>query len=135
MQHKKITLLDLGGVVFQSTGISNEKIHWETISRLNHKYGYELNVGEDKYPAFLNENEKWSINQIYSYDYKMVKSNPEFFKTLLNELPQYRSNEMLFIDDSIEKIESAKKSGIEGLLYLNNAQIINELKKQNRLTA
>ncbi len=51
----KITLLDLGGVVFQSTGISNNRIHWGVISTLNHKYGHALNIGEDKFPTFLAE--------------------------------------------------------------------------------
>ena len=51
----KITLLDLGGVVFQSTGLSNDKIDWSVISTLNHKYGHALNIGEDKFPTFLSE--------------------------------------------------------------------------------
>ncbi len=29
MKQQKITLLDLGGVVFQSSGISNTKRNWE----------------------------------------------------------------------------------------------------------
>ncbi|MEL6660819.1 MAG: HAD hydrolase-like protein [Bacteroidota bacterium] len=56
----KLTLLDLGGVVFQSTGLSNDKIDWGIISALNHKYGHALNVGEDQFPAFLTEYNKLS---------------------------------------------------------------------------
>ncbi len=175
----KAVLLDLGGVVFQSTGISNEKINWTVISQLNEKYGYELNVGQDKFPDFLKEyNEhtkqdlegqtflkavfdtleinqtlinllssrfeiiivsdnyreninyiseryqfsKWAKQQIYSFDYEMVKENPNFFIRLLKEV-DIKAEELLFIDDSIKKLESANKVGIKGILYKNNEQI------------
>lgn len=184
MKQRKITLLDLGGVVFQSTGVSNEKINWEIISRLNKKYGNELSIGEDKFPDFLieynqltkqslagkeflkeifdtlemnkelvemirkesdiiivsdnyRENidyiskrydfESWSIKQIYSFDYKMLKVNPKFFEKLLEEIEAYEKEGMIYIDDSISKIKSAEKYGIKGILYQNNEQIRKEL--------
>ena len=184
MRKKKIALLDLGGVVFQSTGISNDIINWNIITKLNYKYGYELNIGEDKFDNFLSEYnnltnqtltgenflkdvfdslqintelielvridhdiiivsdnyreninyisnrynfKNWSIKQIYSFDYKMVKSNPSFFVMLINELSEYEKKDMIFIDDSISKIESAKKCGITGILYQDNEQIRKEL--------
>ena len=189
MKKRRITLLDLGGVVFQSTGISNEKINWEIISRLNNKYGYELNIGKDRFLDFLedyneltNQNligkdflkevfdtleinhelikmiknesdivivsdnyrenieyiskrynfENWSIKQIYSFDYQMEKSNPNFFKRLIEELNEYAVEEMIFIDDSNSKIESAKRSGIKGIQYENNEQIRNQLNEYSR---
>lgn len=182
----KIVLLDLGGVVFQSTGISNKKIDWTIISILNEKYGYELNIGKDRFLDFLKEYnrltnqqligeeflkevfdtlainnalietirkekdiiivsdnyreninyisqrynfENWSIHQIYSFDYKMMKSNQLFFKRLLIDLKIYDVDEMIFIDDSAKKLESAAKSGIKGILYKNNEQTIKELKQ------
>jgi len=159
---KKIVLLDLGGVVFQSTGNSNKIINWKEISKLNNKYGYDLNIGEDKFPNFLNdynhitnqqlsreqflqavfntlrinnelidflrkerdiiivsdnyrENinyiskrynfEKWAIKEIYSFDYKMVKSNPDFFERLIQELTEFEQNDLIFIDDSQHKVK------------------------------
>ncbi|MEL6132393.1 MAG: HAD-IA family hydrolase [Bacteroidota bacterium] len=51
----KHILLDLGGVVFESTGQSNAQIQWPEISRLNHKYGHGLNIGEDLFGVFLQE--------------------------------------------------------------------------------
>ncbi|MEM7660572.1 MAG: HAD family hydrolase [Bacteroidota bacterium] len=50
-----LLLLDLGGVVFQSTGRSSELIDWSIVSQLNHKYGHQLNVGEDLFPTFVKE--------------------------------------------------------------------------------
>lgn len=52
---KKIVLLDLGGVVFESSGISNDRINWSVINQLNAKYGHDLNVGKDLFPSFLVE--------------------------------------------------------------------------------
>jgi len=186
MAKQSIILLDLGGVVFQSTGISNEKIHWQLISQLNHKYGHELNIGKDLFSDFLLEYNdqsdqnlsgkeflkcvfdtleinreliefigsrsqiiivsdnyrenieyiskrykfhQWAIGQIYSFDYKMVKSNPLFFEKLKAELSMYSIDQMIFIDDSPEKLKSAAQSGIKGLLFQNNEQIISELKE------
>jgi HAD superfamily hydrolase (TIGR01509 family) len=187
--HRKIILLDLGGVVFQSSGVSDDIIKWDIINKLNHKYSYELNIGKDKFPSFLKEyNEQtnqhlsgqeflkavfdtleintelieivkenndiiivsdnyreninyisqrfdfasWSINQIYSFDYQLEKSNPIFFQKLTAELDHYDKKEMLFIDDSTSKITSAEKSGIQGILFKNNNQIKEELKKYGR---
>lgn len=53
--NKQPLLLDLGGVVFESTGVSNEKIDWRIISQLNNKYGHELNIGADVFPSFLQD--------------------------------------------------------------------------------
>jgi len=185
MKQKKIALLDLGGVVFQSKGDSNSTINWSIIGELNRQYGYELNIGYDRFPAFLKDynartqqslggrdflqnlfdtleiNQEligivgenyeiiivsdhyreaieyvseryafgtWSIKQIYSFDYGMVKSNPMFFKRLLEELA-YKREEMIFIDDSPNKIESARKNGIEGILFESNEQVSAALKQ------
>ncbi|MEO0339813.1 MAG: hypothetical protein AAF242_11415 [Bacteroidota bacterium] len=184
MKNYKVILLDLGGVVFQSTGDSNQKINWPIISKLNHKYGHDLNVGKDKFPDFMDEynaltNQQlkgeeflkevfdtlainseliemassigdivivsdnyreniayiseryhfasWAVKQIYSFDYSMVKSNLAFFKKLLKELEPHKAEDMLFIDDSLSKLESAKASGIQGVLYKDNDQVKDEL--------
>lgn len=184
MKKKKIALLDLGGVVFQSAGRSNDLINWDTIWILNQKYGAEMDLGKRAFPDFLleynsltrqnlnadkflkylydtldfnqelidligkdrdiiivSDNYKeniqyisnrydfagWSIKQIYSFDYKMYKSNPQFFKRLLKEIKQYHVNELIFIDDSKSKLESAAINGINGILYQTNEQLINEL--------
>ncbi len=186
MNKQKITLLDLGGVVFQSTGVSNKKIDWKIITHLNHKYGYELCIGEDKFPDFMTEYnaltkqsltgkeflkevfdtlemntelveivgaqsdiiivsdnyrenieyisqrynfDSWAIKQIYSFDYKMVKADSMFFQKLLNNLPEYTIEDMIFIDDSPHKIESAAKHGIKGIQYHDNEQVKNALKQ------
>ena len=183
---KKIILLDLGGVVFQSRGISNDNIDWDIIWKLNKKYGPGMDLGGPAFIDFLEEYntstkqqlkkqeflkgvfdtlhfnkelieflkgygdivivsdnypenieyiskrynfEDWSIAQFYSFTYKMYKSNPEFFARLLKDLKEYEVDDMIFIDDSKSKIESAKKNSIKGILYLNNHQLKEDLKK------
>jgi HAD superfamily hydrolase (TIGR01509 family) len=179
----KAILLDLGGVVFQSTGISNDKIDWSIITTLNHKYGHALNMGEDRFPDFLAEYNRmsqqnlggeafltevfntlefnaelvkmlgerfeiiivsdnyreniayiseryqfksWSKQQFYSFDFQLEKANPLFFKRLLKEIPHY-PEELIFIDDSPAKLQSARVHGIRGLLFQNNQQLKDEL--------
>lgn len=60
----KYILLDLGGVVFQSTGTSNERIHWDVITKLNHRYGHQLNVGEDLFGAFMQDYNEMTAQQL-----------------------------------------------------------------------
>ena len=55
MPTKPILLLDLGGVVFTSTGVDSPAIDWSVITELNHRYGYDLNVGKDVFPDFLRD--------------------------------------------------------------------------------
>jgi len=184
MKQPRIILLDLGGVVFQSSGTSNQIIDWKVINDLNHKYGYDLNIGRTLLQSLLNEyNEltnqyltdkeflkevfdtleinselinllnqqseiiivsdnyreninyisqrydfdKWSIKQIYSFEYEMLKEDPKFFARLLEDLKEFKREEMLFIDDSPNKIDSARKCGIKGIVYKINKQIRQEL--------
>lgn len=50
-----IILLDLGGVVFQPTGHSNEQIDWDIVNQLNTKFSLELNLGADTFQEFIDE--------------------------------------------------------------------------------
>ena len=183
----KAILLDLGGVVFQSSGFSNDVIQWNIINDLNHKYGHQLNIGQDYFPIFLEEynrltnqsltgnfflqsifdtialNEElvtalkalfdiiivsdnyreninyvssrynfndWSIMQFYSFDFQMEKSDPRFFKRLLLECSAYNYDELLLIDDSLTKLESAASNKIEGIHFLGNDQVLKELTRK-----
>ncbi len=176
-------LLDLGGVVFQSTGRSNATIDWAAITELNHRYGHALNIGEDQFPAFMadynrmtqqqltgadflkavfdtlemntelvetlrakyeivivsdnyRENiayisqryafHEWAAQQIYSYDYAMVKGDRAFFQRLLTEVDR-ATDDLLLIDDSPKKLQSALDCGIKGILFRNNELVFQEL--------
>ncbi|MEE9373285.1 MAG: NIF family HAD-type phosphatase [Saprospiraceae bacterium] len=174
----KVILLDLGGVVFQYSSESNEKIRWDIIHLLKDKYGNELNVGTARLTKILSEyshltnqylgereflsgifntlyfnkdliktlktnykiiivsdnNEenisyiserydfaKWAIDQIYSFDYQMVKSDKNFFKRLVVEVG-FEKEEMVLIDNQQRNIDSASACGIAGILYRGNEE-------------
>lgn len=176
-------LLDLGGVTFQSTGVSNEVINWTEVSKLNYKYAREMSVGDVGLPAFLadynaatnqqladmefldaiwdtlemntelvdylrtryeiiivsdnyRENieyvakrfefDAWASQQFYSYDYGLLKEDPPFFERLINELP-YPPEELYLIDDSPNKLASAAKAGIGGILFTTNEEVFRAL--------
>ena len=69
----------------------------------------------------------WSIQQIYSYEYEMYKSNPAFFQQLLEENKELKLENLLLIDDSPSKLDSAFKNGICGIQFINNKQVIREI--------
>jgi hypothetical protein len=180
----KTILLDLGGVVFNSSGDSNAQINWSIINELNHQYGHALNIGKSVFDLFmasynektnqcitgsdflrlvfdtLNFNQplidmlshypiiivsdnyreninyiskryhfsKWAVEQYYSFDLELEKSDPSFFPKLLN-LINKPTKEFLFIDDSIKKIRNAREVGINSVQYLNNDSLRSELEK------
>lgn len=179
----KTVLLDLGGVVFNSTGESNEKIDWTIITELNYKYGHRLNIGDDVFGDFMADYNQltqqkisgasflklvfdslefnqelidfllvdhriiivsdnyrenieyisrryhfsdWADEAYYSFDLKMEKSNPLFFKELLRKV-KVDIEDLIYIDDSPRKLQSAKHHGIHGVLFKNNQQILAEI--------
>lgn len=189
MKKKKIALLDLGGVVFQSKGISTKEINWDIIWDLNQKYGAKMDLGGHGFLDFLIEYNKltkqdlneekflekvfdtldfnqalidflradrdiiivsdnyreninyiskrydfssWAIQAFYSFQYKMYKSNTNFFKKLRLDINEYNLEDLIFIDDSKSKLDSAAQNGIHGFLYENNEQIIKEIQNYNQ---
>jgi putative hydrolase of the HAD superfamily len=73
----KTVLLDLGGVVFNSTGKDSNKINWKVISELNEKYGYELDIGKGIFQNFLDE---------YNLKTNQNLSEEEFLKSIFDTL-------------------------------------------------
>ncbi len=68
---------------------------------------FKKNLGKKKYDEFYN-----LFDQVYySHEIGVRKPNPEAFKIILDEHQLY-ANESLFIDDSPQHINGAKKLGI-----------------------
>ena len=65
--------------------------------------------------------------QVYSYEVKAVKPQPQIYQALLNNY-QLKSHESVFIDDLEMNIRAAKELGIEGIVCKNPAQVRSELK-------
>lgn len=63
------------------------------------------------------------FKKIYSAaELQIRKNDPESFKFILKDLNK-NPDEVLFIDDSEDNIESAKTLGIKTLLYKNNQEV------------
>ena len=102
----KNVLLDLGGVVFNSTGVSNSKIIWKTISELNNKYGHQLNLGNISVTPFLKE-----YNQITNQDLTQAEFLKNIFDTLsfnqtLVEFLQRKFENIFILSDNLSLIHS-----------------------------
>lgn len=176
----KITLLDLGGVVFQTKGKSSPCINWDIIHVLNNKYGKYLDLGVDSFSEFIAEYnirtkqavtgqeflkelydtldfnqelidfvskdseimivsdnyrenieyisrryhfDQWATRQFYSFEYQLYKSNPDFFKKLLLDIRPHTAEQLVLIDDSQSKLESASRNDIAGILFQSNDQV------------
>jgi putative hydrolase of the HAD superfamily len=65
----------------------------------------------------------------YSYAFKHRKPHPESFLKLLEE-NDLRASETLFIDDSLQHIEGAKKTGLQSFLLDPNLDITNIFKHE-----
>jgi len=78
----------------------------------------------------LTENNLWILfdKNIISSEYKMIKPNPEIFQKMLRML-NLKPEETVFIDDRQIHIEGARRLGLEGILFINNAQFIEDLEK------
>jgi len=58
----------------------------------------------------------WMDGKFISYEIGFTKKSPEFFEHIMYSL-QLTPSEILFVDDSISKIESARSVGIEAVHY------------------
>ena len=63
---------------------------------------------------------------IFSFQYKMLKPQREIYETLLQKF-QLEPEECVFIDDRLENVEGAKKSGFHGIQFHNYEQASSEL--------
>jgi putative hydrolase of the HAD superfamily len=66
--------------------------------------------------------------QVYSYQVKAIKPQPQIYRALMNTY-QIKASESMFIDDLAMNIHAAKELGIEGIICQNPAQVRAELKK------
>ena len=105
----KTLLLDLGGVVFQSTGISNHIIDWSIITKLNNKYGHALNIGTIELSIFLDEYNLETQQNLQPEEFlSNIFDTLEFNKELLDFL-KGRFDIYIFSDNYRENIEYISK--------------------------
>ena len=87
---------------------SNFSIYLLSNTNVIHINEIKKKIGVKKYNRFYN-----LFNKVYySHEIGLRKPNPEAFNIILNE-NDLNVNEVLFIDDSIQHIKTAKKLGIK----------------------
>lgn len=61
----------------------------------------------------------------FSYELKILKSNPKFFKYVIDDL-NIPPSDCIFIDDKQKNVDAAKECGINGIVFSS----VNQLKKE-----
>ncbi len=79
----------------------------------------------------LENNAKLAIfeYQYFSYHYGLLKTDEGCFEYILKDLGIV-PEETIFIDDSLENVEMARKSGIDGIIFTNAKELRKELNKR-----
>jgi putative hydrolase of the HAD superfamily len=71
--------------------------------------------------------------QVYSYEVKAIKPQPQIYQALLNNY-NLKGHESVFIDDLEGNVRAAKELGIEGIVCKNPAQVRAELQSLKIIT-
>ncbi len=77
--------------------------------------------------------EKWHLldafdEVIISAEVHLAKPDPRIYALVIERL-QVKSAEAVFIDDVLENIEAARKAGLHGVQFIDNTQLLEELKR------
>ncbi|OGG14767.1 hypothetical protein A2773_04090 [Candidatus Gottesmanbacteria bacterium RIFCSPHIGHO2_01_FULL_39_10] len=99
------------------------------IGKLKNKYTVSIFTTDiiQKDPALreiLNNNFK---NIFAANDLGVSKKDPNSYKLIANKL-QCSPNEIIYIDDNQKNVEAAKSAGINAIYFMNNQQILFEIK-------
>ena len=99
MQVDKV-ILDLGGVVFETTGKNSSLIDWGIVSKLNHKYGHALNIGEDLFPVFMQDYNQLTHQNLEGHEFlKAIFDTLHFNQELINFL-KARFKKLIILSDN-----------------------------------
>lgn len=80
---------------------------------------------------FINKN--FDVDDvIISAEINKIKPNLDFYQFILDKY-NLNSNELLFLDDNIENVESAKKLGINTIKVKKDMTLLNEIEKNKNI--
>lgn len=78
----------------------------------------ELSANSPLYKKYASVHQKLNVPCVYSRDLNVKKENPEFFKKALARHKNIHANEIIFIEDRPQNIESALKLGINCIQFV-----------------
>ncbi len=107
------------------------------IKKLRDSNQYKLlalsNVNSSHWDFILNKGWEfidWFDELILSHETHLIKPNPKVFEYAIKKAG-CKSKQIVFIDDGLNNIKSAKELGIIGIKYTNSVELLNEFKKLN----
>jgi putative hydrolase of the HAD superfamily len=144
----RLTMSQFVRIMHKKTGLSEEKLEWRSsyarmaklnkrvfnlIEDLSKSYDVALlsNISSSRYHEAL---EKFLDNlhvvDIYvSFSTGFWKPDPRAYRNVLKK-QRVKPNEALYIDNLIENVKGARKTGIDSILFRNYAQLEKELRKR-----
>ena len=72
----------------------------------------------------------WFDELILSHETHLIKPNPKVFEYAIKKAG-CKPKQIVYIDDGLNNIKSAKELGINGIKFTNSEELLNELKKLN----
>lgn len=122
---------NLGDVrkIYYSQYVRDDEMH-EVVKKLSKDYKVALlsNFGDafDRFDKKWKSSETFGKNVFVSAKLKMRKPEAKAFQHVLKKMRQAPEN-AVFVDDRIENVRSAKKVGMEGILFVNSRDFIFDL--------
>jgi len=89
------------------------------------------NVNSSHWDYILNKNWDfidWFDELILSHETHLIKPNPKVFEYTIKQAG-CKPEQIIFIDDGLNNIRSAKELGIKGIKFTNAEELLEELKK------
>jgi len=133
---RKTVLFDIHGVYI--TGDFNIESLYEVegtrelIQNLRKKYKVAAltNMGPEMFATW---SRKWDFANTYDYvyysgQYRIKKPDPKLFEVVLKDLSA-KPKDTVFLDDTAENVDSAKKLGMHGIVFKDAKSAEAELKK------
>ena len=117
--------------VYRKNTIENKKLY-DHVLKLK-KEGYKIGILSTQFhlskKILIPEKYYKNFNAlVISCDDKLKKPDPKSFELILRRL-RVKPNQVLFIDDKQENLDAAEKLSIKSLIFKNNTQFFNGLKK------
>ncbi|MCP6719298.1 MAG: HAD-IA family hydrolase [Patescibacteria group bacterium] len=115
--------------IYKTEGLNQEIIDWIQEKKKECKISLLTNNSSDIHILLK---ERFEIEHIFDYifvsgDIGLAKPDPEIFKYTLKNI-RADAKECLFIDDSMENIESAKKLGFSTILFIENKDFFEKVR-------
>ena len=115
---------------------NNAKTHVkviEIIKKLKHEYKIILFSNNFKYNV-IKYFDKLNLHELFdelviSSDHNVKKPDSKFYKIMLSQTKP-RNNEIVFIDDRKENVDTGNEMGIVSFVYQNPFQLVKDLKSQ-----